>query len=296
MNAFDFPPDFRTAGHRDQRHHDPRALRRHRPRRRSCSRLWRDRRHVGADGGRSCARPHRRGAGPARHGTVRQARRRLRQEDAGRRHRGRARCAEDRPGRPRHARYRQHGRLCVRRAISGPRHAVRADRRAAARHRPVGGDPQEPAALALPLRRAGHGDGWWPAASASISTGSGTSSRQPGALQRSGARALCEALRAAGRHAFRFRAVRRVRPGCDRQPGVPGQGQARHAGARHRRRKVLRRDHGKDHAVCRQQRARRRHPGLRPLDHGGKPDRDDRVVRIFLETIECRARRARQGT
>ena len=34
---------------------------------------------------------------------------------------------------------------------------LRPDRRAAAGRGPVGGDPQEPAALALPLRRAGHG-------------------------------------------------------------------------------------------------------------------------------------------
>ena len=38
-----------------------------------------------------------------------------------------------------------------------PRHALRADRRAGARRRAVGGNPEEPAALALPLRRTGHG-------------------------------------------------------------------------------------------------------------------------------------------
>ena len=47
-------------------------------------------------------------------------------------------------------------------------------------------------------------------------------SATPGPLQRGGARALCQALRAAGRHAFRLRAVRRLRSGCHRQPGIPG--------------------------------------------------------------------------
>ena len=47
-------------------------------------------------------------------------------------------------------------------------------------------------------------------------------SATPEPLQRGGARALCRALCAAGRHALGLRAVRRVRSGCDRQPGVPG--------------------------------------------------------------------------
>ena len=46
-------------------------------------------------------------------------------------------------------------------------------------------------------------------------------SASPDSLQRSGARALREALRAAGRDALRLRAVRGVRPGRDRQPRVP---------------------------------------------------------------------------
>ena len=41
--------------------------------------------------------------------------------------------------------------------IRGACDAFRPDRRAAAGRRAVGGDPQEPAALALPLRRPGHG-------------------------------------------------------------------------------------------------------------------------------------------
>ena len=78
---------------------------------------------------------------------------------------------------------------------------------------------------------------------------------------------------------------------------IPGQGQARHAGAGHRRRKVLWRDHGEDHAVRRQQCARRGDPGLRPLDHGGKPDRDDRGGANLPRNRRMTApRRARQGT
>ena len=46
-------------------------------------------------------------------------------------------------------------------------------------------------------------------------------SADAGALQRGGAGALREALRAARRDAFRLRAVRRLRPGRDRQPGIP---------------------------------------------------------------------------
>ena len=85
---------------------------------RAAARLRRDRRHVGAAGGRSRSRPHGHRARPARAGALVQARRRLRQEDPGRRRRGRARRAEDRPRRSRHARHRQHGRLRLRRAAS----------------------------------------------------------------------------------------------------------------------------------------------------------------------------------
>jgi hypothetical protein len=42
-----------------------------------------------------------------------------------------------------------------------------------------------------------------------------------------------------------------------------------------RRRKIIWCDHGKDHALCGQQRARRCNSRLWPLDHGGKPDRND---------------------
>ena len=101
-------------------------------------------------------------------------------------------------------------------------------------------------------------------------------SANPAPIRRSGARALCQALRHAGRNAFRLHAIRRLRPGRSRQSTVPGQGQACDASAGNRGRKIVWRDHGQDHAICRQQCARRRHPGLRPLDHGGKPARHHR--------------------
>ena len=157
MNAFAFPPDFRTHEIETNGTTIHVRVRRNWPRGRSAARLWRDGRHVGAHGGRSCSRPYRGGARPAGHGPVLQAGRGVRQEDSGRRRRRRLDALEDRPGRSRHARYRQHGRLCLCRAVSRAGHAVRAHRRAAARRRAVGGNPQEPAALALPLRRAGHG-------------------------------------------------------------------------------------------------------------------------------------------
>ena len=48
--------------------------------------------------------------------------------------------AQDRQGRSGHARYRQHGRLCLRRAVSRPRDALGGDGCAAAGHRPLGRD------------------------------------------------------------------------------------------------------------------------------------------------------------
>ena len=110
------PVRLSDAGDRDQRRYDPRARRRHRSGGRPAARLWRDRRHVGAAGGRPGARPHGGRARPARLGLSVEAGRRLRQEDPGRRRGGRARCAQDRARRSRHARHRQHGRLRLRRA------------------------------------------------------------------------------------------------------------------------------------------------------------------------------------
>ncbi len=57
----------------------------------------------------------------------------------------------------RRARHRQHGRLRVRRAVSGPRRAAGLYRRACARRRALGRDPQKPTSLAFPLRRTRHG-------------------------------------------------------------------------------------------------------------------------------------------
>jgi pimeloyl-ACP methyl ester carboxylesterase len=91
------------------------------------------------------------------------------------------------------------------------------------------------------------------------------------------ARALRAAVRAARRHALRLRAVRGLRPGRAGQPGAARRpGQARHAGVGGRRRKVVRRDDGDHHALRRQQRDRSGGSGLRPLDHGGEPQGDDR--------------------
>ena len=68
--------------------------------------------------------PHGDRAGPARDGALVASRRRLRQEDqAGDIARVLDTLNVDR-GRPRHARHRQHGRLCLRGAVSRPRHAL----------------------------------------------------------------------------------------------------------------------------------------------------------------------------
>ena len=102
-------------------------------------------------------------------------------------------------------------------------------------------------------------------------------SATPAALQRSGPRALCEALRAAGRDAFRLHAVRRVRSGCDRQPGNSWP----RASSRCRcwpsaAKSPSARAMAKIMQFAASNVREGDHPGFRPLDHGGKPDRDDR--------------------
>jgi pimeloyl-ACP methyl ester carboxylesterase len=66
------------------------------------------------------------------------------------------------------------------------------------------------------------------------------------------ARALRGTLRAPGRHALRLRAVRRLRSGRDRQSGLPGAGETRHAGAGRGWREVVRHDDGHRDAFRRQ--------------------------------------------
>ena len=78
-------------------------------------------------------------------------------------------------------------------------------------------------------------------------------SATPSRFYRGLAGALRQAVRAAWRDALGLCPVRRVRPGCARQQGLPRcQGQARHAGAGDRRREIIRPDDGDRDAVCRQ--------------------------------------------
>ena len=62
----------------------------------------------------------------------------------------------------------------------------------------------------------------------------------------------------------------------DNKAFLAAKGKLDDAGAGDRRREVVRPDDGDRDAVCRQRRDRRRHPRLRPLDHGGEPGGDDR--------------------
>ena len=162
-------------------------------------------------------------------------------------------------------------------AAPRPGDPLRADRRAAAGRRPVGGDPQEPAALALPLRRPGHG-----------AAGGRPRAHLPRPL-------LERVLRRRRRASPRPRAsttprstpcpapctpASRSSPPSTRTPSTTRpsspQGKLDHAGAGAGRREVVRPDHGRGHAVRGQQRDRRRGPRLRPLDHGGEPQGDHR--------------------
>ena len=78
-----------------------------------------------------------------------------------------------------------------------------------------------------------------------------------------------------GRDALRLRAVRRLRPGRDRQPRVPGHGPAEDAGPGGRRREVVRADDGDRDARRRRRRDRRHRSRFGSLDHGREPARDD---------------------
>ena len=145
----------------------------------------------------------------------------------GARHRRRARCAQDRSRGACHPRHRQHGRLRLRRAIPQPRLAFRPHRCAASWCRAVGGNPEEPAAVALPVRWSGHGAARRRARAHLSRPVLERVLRNARPFQRSGARALREALRPARRHALRLRAICRVRSGRDRQQGVPRSRKAR---------------------------------------------------------------------
>ena len=84
---------------------------------------------------------------------------------------------EDRQGRPGHPRYRQHGRLRVRRAVPGARDAMGGDRRAVARARPLGGAAQQSTRPGISTSTGPMRSGWSRDASASISIASGTNCR-----------------------------------------------------------------------------------------------------------------------
>ena len=255
--------------HQDRRRHHLCPRRRQGPGGGAAARLRRHRRHVGAGRQGALQGPHRHRARPARHGPVVATEVRLRQENARPGHRQGDGRAQDRQSRSGHPRHRQHGRLCARRAISGAHHQMGDHRRAAARHRPVGRDPQEPAALAFQFPRPRcRPPGERPRAHLSRpllqrTVGQSESDR------RSDAPALRPALCAPRQHALCVRAVRDLQhQGPRRQQGIPGQGQAADADPGARRRSLLRRDAGRGHARGRQQCRRRHHQEFRPLDHG----------------------------
>jgi pimeloyl-ACP methyl ester carboxylesterase len=117
--------------------------------------------------------------------------------------------------------------------------------------------------------------GWWRAASASISTASGTSFQRTlrdsakwrAPITPSSTRCQAPCIPASCSSLPSTRTLSTI--------NNPGQGQACDAGAGNRGRKVVWHDHGKDHAICGQQRPRGCHSGLGSLDHGGKPDRNN---------------------
>ena len=125
---------------------------------RAASRLRRDRRHVGADGRGADARPYGYCARPARAWACRPTQpaastRRTQAEDVA----GVLDALKvDQADVVAHDIGNMVG-FRLRRTTSRARDAAGADRRSGSRHRAVGGDPQEPAAVAFPLRRAGHG-------------------------------------------------------------------------------------------------------------------------------------------
>ena len=174
-----FPAGFRIEEIEAERRHDPCARRRQGTGGRAAARLRRHRRHVGAARRRRWCKDHTvivpdlRGMGLSSH------------PDGGYDKKTQARdiagvldALEDRQGRSRHARHRQHGRLRASpRSIPTRITQVGGDRCAAARHRPVGRDPEEPDAVALQFPRARRRAAGRRAASASISTASTTSCR-----------------------------------------------------------------------------------------------------------------------
>ena len=169
----------------------------------SAARLRRHRRHVGAGRRRARGQPYSHRPRFARDGALVASGGRIRQDDAGARHcssDGRAQSRQDRARDPRH---RQHGRLCARRAIPRPRNPMGRHRRAAPGHRPVGRDHPQPGCSGTSISAAPTSSGSSPGASASISTGSGTSSppirrrspRRPGDTMRSSTRCRARCIR-----------------------------------------------------------------------------------------------------
>ena len=276
MQSLRFPSDFRTSEIQHQRHDDPRPLRRKRPGGRAAARLRRDRRHVGADGRRSRARPHRRGAGPARLG--------LSSKPAG---------GFDKKT--------QAG------DVAGVLDELEIDRADLVTHdignmvgyafaaqypkrvtrfvlidAPVPGVGPWEEILKNPLlwhfrfggpdmerlvagRERIYLDRFWNEFSATPSRFSEAAREHYAKLY-----ALPGAM-----HSGFMQFAAFDQDAIDNRAFVR-QGQARHAGAGNRRREVIRHPDGDDHAVRGQQRARGRDPQLRSLDHGGKPGGNDR--------------------
>ena len=175
---------------------------------------------------------------------------RLRQEDAGPRRRRRARCAQDRASRPRHPRHRQHGRLRLRRAVSRPRDALRADGRAAAGRRARGRRSSRTRCCGTSASAARTWSGWSPGRERIyLDRFWNEFSADPEAVQRGGARSTTpSSTPSPGAMHAGFAQFARLRPGRHRQQGVRRGGQADDAGARDRRREIVRPDHGGGHA------------------------------------------------
>ena len=154
-----FPAGFRITGDSDRRGGHPCPRRRPRTGGDPAPRLWRDRRHVGAAGRRPGARPHASScptcaawaSPPSPTGGYDK-----KTQGAG--HGAGVLDALDieRADLVTHDIGNMVG-YAFAAAVSDRVDALRPDGRAAARHRPVGRDPEEPAALAFPLRRARHG-------------------------------------------------------------------------------------------------------------------------------------------
>ena|SRR5215467_1691605 len=146
---------------------------------------------------------------------------------------------------------------------------------------PVGGDPQEPAAMALPLWRPGHGAAGGRSRAHLPRPVLERVLRHPKAVSRDGPPALREALCPPWRNACGVRAVRGLRPGRCRQQGLRRGGQARCAGSSAGRGKIIRHDDGRSDALCGERCGRRDSSALRALDHRREPQGDHRAGSRF---------------